>query len=149
MKWVDELEKYWWSSRKLYANMKKMLIHKCGETCNEDEIKLLEGWEDGKGCEMDGREKEMRPKYCRAGKEPLGPSDTGFLFLKQDQMAPPVLFLYSLYTFCVVFLYSSLLILRIFLLQFRNAAIVLIPHGYKGKLLCSSFLLPQFSLLLC
>lgn len=25
--------------------MKKMLIHKCGETCNEDEIRLLEGEE--------------------------------------------------------------------------------------------------------
>lgn len=37
--------------------MKKMLIHKCGETCNEDEIRLLEREEAGKECWMDGRKK--------------------------------------------------------------------------------------------
>lgn len=63
---------------------------------------------------MDVREQNMRPKYFRAGKGPLGPSGTALLSLKQDQIALAVLFLESLLTFYVVFLFSSLPILRIF-----------------------------------
>lgn len=90
--------------------------------------------------------KEMRPKYCRAEKGALGPSDTALWFLKQDQITPPVLFLYSLYT-CVGFLYSSLLVLRIFATIQECCCCAHSTWTQRQAVLCSRFLLPQFSLL--
>lgn len=63
----------------MIANMTKVLLHKCGETGVEDEIRLLEEKKmqgNEEGCQMESREEIMRPQYCRAGKGPSGPSDT-------------------------------------------------------------------------